>query len=128
MLLLLAITLKCGLCQITVIRLDQPEYLVGEPIFVFVDVTNTGTEALGYSSCDGHVELSVPGGRRRLPTCEVAMAALVLGADAELIILRSCNPVSRFRLRIFSVGTGLKVATTFCTPPATLAFAGSSAR
>jgi len=56
------------------------------------------------------------------------MAALVLGADAELIILRSCNPVSRFRLRIFSVGTGLKVATTFCTPPATLAFAGSSAR
>ena len=64
--LLLAVTLKCGLCQVSVTaRLDQPEYLVGEPIFVFVDVTNAGAEPLGYSTCDGHVELSVLGGRRK---------------------------------------------------------------
>lgn len=66
MLLLLGISFKCGLCQVKVaVRLDQPEYLVGEPIFVLVDVTNTGIEALGYSASDGHVELSVPGGRRK---------------------------------------------------------------
>jgi hypothetical protein len=66
---------------------------------------------------------------KRLPICEVALAAaLVVGADADFFIRRSCNPVSRFRFHIFSVGTGLKLATTFCTPPATLAFADSSAR
>ena len=53
-------------CQVKVIvKLDRPEYLVGEPIFLLVDATNIGTEAIGYSSCDGHANLTVPGGDQK---------------------------------------------------------------
>jgi hypothetical protein len=55
-----------GLSQVSVkVRLDQPKYLEGEPVFVIVDVINTGDEPLGYSECDGHVDLSVSGAKRK---------------------------------------------------------------
>ena len=66
LLLLLALGTASGFCQVSVtVTLDQPEYLVGEPIFVIVDVTNIGTEAIGYSACDGHANLTVPGGQQK---------------------------------------------------------------
>jgi hypothetical protein len=55
-----------GLCQVHVdLRTNQPDYLAGEPIFVVVDVKNIGTEPVGYSNCDGHVDLTVPGGQKK---------------------------------------------------------------
>ena len=53
-------------CQVHVdLRTSQAAYLVGEPIFVVVDVKNVGTEPVGYSYCDGHVDLTVPPGRKK---------------------------------------------------------------
>jgi hypothetical protein len=53
-----------GFCQVSVaVKLDRPDYLVGEPVFVIVDVTNIGTEAVGYSSYDGRSTLTVPKGQ-----------------------------------------------------------------
>ena len=57
-----------GFCQADVavsVKLDRQEYLVGEPVFVIVDVKNVGAEAVGYSNCDGHADLTVPNGRRK---------------------------------------------------------------
>jgi hypothetical protein len=53
-------------CQVKVsVNLNRPEYLVDEPIFVTVDATNIGTEAIGYSACDGYANLTVPGGEQK---------------------------------------------------------------
>jgi hypothetical protein len=41
------------------LRTNKSQYLAGEPIFVVVEVKNSGTEAVGYSYCDGHIDLSV---------------------------------------------------------------------
>jgi hypothetical protein len=57
---LILILLSNGVCQVAVqLKTSKPAYLVGEPIFVIVDVTNIGTEAVGYSSCDGEMDLTV---------------------------------------------------------------------
>jgi len=62
---LLALSAASGLAEVSVkVRLEQPEYLVGEPVYAVVDVTNIGTEALGYADANGRVWLTVPGGRR----------------------------------------------------------------
>jgi hypothetical protein len=47
------------------LRTNQATYLAGEPVFVVVDVTNIGTEPVGYSACDGHADLTVDGGRKK---------------------------------------------------------------
>lgn len=61
---ILTLSAACGFSQVNVaVGLDQPEYLVGEPIFVVVAFTNTGKEPLGYSTCDGRADLSVAGGQ-----------------------------------------------------------------
>jgi hypothetical protein len=55
-----------ALCQVQVhLKTNQNTYLVGEPIFVVVDVENIGTEPVGYSSSYGHADLTVPGGRKK---------------------------------------------------------------
>jgi hypothetical protein len=65
---LVALAGASGLSQVKVnARLDQPSYLEGEPVFVIVDVTNTGDEPIGYSECDARVELSVPGASPKNP-------------------------------------------------------------
>src|SRR5579872_3063751 len=57
---------RSGFSQVRVtVKLDQREYLVGEPIFVILDVTNIGTEAIGHSECDVYATLIVPGGQPR---------------------------------------------------------------
>src|SRR5476651_1309063 len=66
LLFLLALIAPSGFCQVNVtVKLNQPNYLVGEPIIVIVDFTNIGTEALGYSICDGHADLTVAGGQQK---------------------------------------------------------------
>jgi hypothetical protein len=66
LLFLLALSTASGFCQVSItVKLDQSEYLVGEPIFVIVDATNIGAEALGYSTGDGHADLTVPGGQHK---------------------------------------------------------------
>lgn len=62
----LASSAFAGLCQVDVsAKLDRSEYLVGEPVFVIVEVRNVGSEGIGYSNCDGHADLTVPGAQRK---------------------------------------------------------------
>jgi hypothetical protein len=57
---LVAILALTAPCQVSVkVSTSKPAYLVGEPVWVVVDVRNTGTEPIGYSYCDSQVELSV---------------------------------------------------------------------
>lgn len=48
-------------------HLERDRYLQGEPIVVVVDILNAGDEAVGYSTCDGDVSLTVIGVERRVP-------------------------------------------------------------
>lgn len=58
-LLILIFALRC-FGQVSVeVKTSKPGYLVGEPVFVVVDVKNVGTEPVGYSGCDGHADLTV---------------------------------------------------------------------
>jgi len=55
-----------GLCQVAVsVKLDRSEYLAGEPVFVIVEARNVGSEGISHSKCDGHGDLTVPGGQRK---------------------------------------------------------------
>ena len=64
---LIATAAASGLCQVQVnLRTNQTSYLAGEPIFVVVDVENIGTEPVAYSGCDGHADLTVSGGQKKL--------------------------------------------------------------
>lgn len=57
-----------GFCQADVavtVKPSQPEYLVGEPVFVVVEMTNVGTEPVGYWICESDTHLTVPNGRRK---------------------------------------------------------------
>ena|ERR1700730_2158388 len=58
-----------GLCQVAVkVKTNKPAYLVGEPVFIVLEAQNVGTEAVGYSYCDGRVDLTVDEvARRRIP-------------------------------------------------------------
>src|SRR5215471_10713663 len=49
--------------QVTVsVRLSKQDYLAGEPIVLFIDVTNVGTDTVAYGSgCDFDVKMSVVG-------------------------------------------------------------------
>lgn len=63
---LLLLLVPKSLCQVDVeVRADKATYLVGEPIFVILTVTNIGTEAIGYSYCDGQVDLAVVGAEKK---------------------------------------------------------------
>jgi hypothetical protein len=66
LLLLLAASSAVGQVHVD-LRLEKARYLAGEPIVVVVDVRNVGDEAVGYSSCDGDVQLAVSGAERRVP-------------------------------------------------------------
>jgi hypothetical protein len=48
-------------------RLEKGRYLEGEPVVIVVDILNVGDEAVGYSTCDGNVNLTVAGAERRVP-------------------------------------------------------------
>jgi len=48
-------------------HLEKDRYLEGEPVVVVVDILNVGDEAVGYSTCDGNVNLTVIGAERRVP-------------------------------------------------------------
>ena len=64
--LLIAVVAIPVFCQVQVdVRTNQATYLVGEPIFVVVDVKNMGPEPVGYSDCDGRAYLTVPGGQKK---------------------------------------------------------------
>jgi hypothetical protein len=53
-------------CQVQVSVLpSKAEYLVGEPMFAVVHVTNVGPDPVAYSTCDGRVELNVEKQRTR---------------------------------------------------------------
>jgi len=57
---LLLILVSKGICQVAVeVRTNKAAYLVGEPVSIIVKVTNIGTDSVGYSYCDGQVDLSV---------------------------------------------------------------------
>jgi len=57
---LLGLTACSAFSQVKVsVKLDRSDYLVGEPIFVIVDVTNTGSEPIGHSGGDGRTDLTV---------------------------------------------------------------------
>lgn len=47
------------------VRTDKPDYLVGEPVFVFVEVRNIGTEPVGYQKGYGRVDLTVQGAEKK---------------------------------------------------------------
>jgi hypothetical protein len=47
------------------VKTNRATYLVGEPIFVIVEVKNIGTEAVGYSYCDGAIDLTVEGADKK---------------------------------------------------------------
>ena len=55
-----------GLCQVDVeVTTNKAAYVVGEPVFVILNVRNIGSEAVGYSSCDGHVDLAVESAEKK---------------------------------------------------------------
>lgn len=64
----LALAALPALSQVAVnVSLNQPDYLVGEPIVVNIAFKNIGTEPLGYSACDGRADLSVIGAKPEQP-------------------------------------------------------------
>ena len=57
---LLLILVSTGICQVSVeVNTNKAAYLVDEPVSVIVEVTNIGTESVGYSYCDGQVDLGI---------------------------------------------------------------------
>jgi hypothetical protein len=66
--LLLLVVVSKGLCQVDVeVRTNKAAYIVGEPVFVILNVKNIGSEAVGYSYCDGQVELAVDNTEKKQP-------------------------------------------------------------
>lgn len=65
---LLLVVISQGLCQVDVeVRTNKAAYLVGEPVFVILNVRNIGSEAVGYSYCDGQVDLTVHEAEKKQP-------------------------------------------------------------
>ena len=65
---LLALTACSAFSQVKVsMKLDRPDYLVGEPIFVIVEVTNIGSEPIGYSGGDGRTDVTVAAAQPKQP-------------------------------------------------------------
>jgi hypothetical protein len=65
---LLLLLVSQGFCQVGVeIRTNKAAYLVGEPVFVILKMANIGTEAVGYSYCDGRVDLAVEQAEKKQP-------------------------------------------------------------
>jgi hypothetical protein len=57
-----------SLCQVSVeVKTNRAAYLVGEPVFVILNVRNIGTEAVGYSYCDGQIDLAVEQAEKKHP-------------------------------------------------------------
>ena len=66
--LILFAMLSNGVCQVAVqLKTNKPAYLVGEPVFVIVDVTNIGAQSVGYSYCDGEMDLTVENTEKKQP-------------------------------------------------------------
>src|ERR1700722_3677391 len=58
----IAFTASLGWSQVRVgVRTNQLDYLVGEPIFAIVEVTNIGAAPVGFAECLSRVNLTVPG-------------------------------------------------------------------
>jgi HEAT repeat protein len=49
------------------VRTNKAAYVVGEPVFVILNVKNIGSEAVGYSYCDGQVDLAVDNTEKKQP-------------------------------------------------------------
>ncbi len=63
---LLLILVSKGVCQVSVeVRTNKAAYLVDEPVSLILKVTNIGTESVGYSYCDGQVDLSVENAEKK---------------------------------------------------------------
>ena len=66
--LFLLVFVSKSLCQVNVeARTNKATYLVGEPVFVILEVKNIGSEAVGYSYCDGQVDLAVEKAEKKRP-------------------------------------------------------------
>ena len=63
-LLLLFATQAFGQVHVDVL-LEKDRYLEGEPVVVVVNILNIGDESVGYSACDGNVNLTAIGAERR---------------------------------------------------------------
>ena len=99
---LLLILLSNGLCQVSFeVRTNKAEYLVDEPVSVIVKVTNIGTESVGYSYCDGQVDLRVENAeKKQTPNLGAARSVLVAVVHVELIIRRCLLQMKQSRFNI----------------------------
>jgi hypothetical protein len=61
--------------------------MVGEPVFVGVDVMNVGSDPVNYMSCDRNVELTVTGGRKK-------QSPVLFGCFWGLVEVNGCGMVS----------------------------------
>ena len=111
-------------------RLEKTQFLEGEPIFVIVDVTNTGDEAVGYSACDGDVALTVTDAPRRIPPdisgCDWGLGSerAAVQSTIHLCLPRDSEPHSD----ISCVSTPCSLAHTRWSRPVKRACAGSITR
>ena len=119
--LLLLLVPARGIGQVQVaVRLEQPQYLAGEPVWVTVAVKNVGDEAVGYSGCDADVKLAVPGGtlkaKPKIMGCFGGMGGFVgCAIDHPPLLLPGRTTTFRYLLRGYKLGPGeydLRVAGT----------------
>jgi hypothetical protein len=94
------------------VRLEKTQYLVGEPVFVFVDVRNVGDEPVGYSSCDSRFRLEVKGAERRVPPnifgCFMGMGegGGVCGVDHPPLLSPGETTTFKYLLKEYDLGAG----------------------
>jgi hypothetical protein len=110
--LLLLLVPARGIGQVQVaVRLEQPQYLAGEPVWVTVAVKNVGDEAVGYSGCDADVKLAVPGGtlkaKPKIMGCFGGMGGFVgCAIDHPPLLLPGRTTTFRYLLRGYKLGPG----------------------
>jgi len=109
---LLLVLLAKGLCQVGVeVRTNKPAYLVGEPVFVIVEVRNIGSEAVGYSYCDGQLDLAVENAEKKHPPrlwgCGIGIGGGgACGIDHPPMLAPNESISFQYLLKDYSLGAG----------------------
>ena len=112
LLLFILILAPDGLCQVAIkVKTNKITYLVGEPVFIVVEAQNVGTEAVGYSYCDGRMDLSVVGAEpRRLPNLWGCSAGIggssACGLDHPPLLAAGESATFRYLLKDYSLSAG----------------------
>ncbi|RPJ64403.1 MAG: hypothetical protein EHM23_00555 [Acidobacteria bacterium] len=93
------------------VRTLKSEYLIGEPVFVIVEVKNTGREPVGYSYCDGRVTLSVRhGASRKVPRLDGCFTGRFGGGgcavDHPPILTPGASTTFEYLLRGYELDSG----------------------